>query len=161
MVIDVLESLHGSYRELERMAGERLDGAEFSQVAWDGVLGSWTVHARKLIDFIDGPAHPRPDDILADDFMPPDSAWPTARTRLLQLADLHNRVGKEIAHLTYPSAGRDEGWEVGPATRELARAMTVFVAHAPADHLASDFAPRTEKVATDLVYLYPNRNEPP
>ena len=161
-VIEALEYLHGSYRELERMNAKHIDGDDPSLVAWDGVLGSWTVNARKLIDFIDGAAHARRDDILADDFMADDSDWPTAKRGLHELDELRQRVGKEIAHLTYPTAPKAEGWDVGTGTRELARAMTVFVAHAPPEHLAADFAARTDAVAEELVYLHPlNDAQPP
>ena len=158
LVIEALESLHGSYRELERMASKRLDGDDVSLVAWDGVLGSWTVHARKLIDFIERPAERAwPDDILADDFVPPDSAWPEVRPRLLDQDELRRRIGKEIAHLTYPSGRKDPGWEVGPATREVARAITVFVHHAPKDRLTPEFVERADAVAIELIQLHPDR----
>ena len=80
---------------------------------------SFVVRARILLDFLYPSENSRPDDVVADDFVQDGPCWLTNRpTKSDVLERVHNRAGKEIAHLTYGSDEADhplpeygEGWE--------------------------------------------------
>jgi hypothetical protein len=67
----------------------------------NAVLESFTIHARILLQFF----HPYglgSDEMIAADYFRDPVEWKRARGRLPDaLAAVRNRVGKEIAHLTY------------------------------------------------------------
>jgi hypothetical protein len=67
-------------------------------------IESFTVHLRALLDFFyTAPDKARPDDILAEHFFHDPQVWYRARPELSEarLKSIRNRIGKEIAHLTY------------------------------------------------------------
>jgi hypothetical protein len=67
----------------------------------NALLESFTIHARGLLQFFFS-NQPRPDDMVAADFLPSSAVWDAARGAMPEvLANLGARVGKEVAHLTY------------------------------------------------------------
>ncbi len=67
----------------------------------NAALESFTIHARNLLDFL-YPQGAREDDVIADDYFPIPDDWQKRRTVKTQiLENVHRRVGKEVAHLTY------------------------------------------------------------
>ena len=67
----------------------------------NAALESFTVHARGLLDFLYAD-NPREDDVVADDFLGGQGTWPGVRGDIPPiLNDVRQRVGKEVAHLTY------------------------------------------------------------
>jgi hypothetical protein len=70
-------------------------------VIHNALLEAFTIHARGLLKFL-YPENPKSDDVIAEDFFPIALEWKKARpkkTKILKKA--HERVGKEVAHLTY------------------------------------------------------------
>ena len=67
----------------------------------NALLESFTVHARVLLDFLFA-ENPRRDDVIAEDYFSSPDEWSKIRANKSdKLKNLHGRVGKEIAHLTY------------------------------------------------------------
>ena len=67
-------------------------------------IESFAIHLRALLDFFYMPPEKaRSDDILAEHFFTDPQLWREARPQLSEqeLAAIRERVGKEIAHLTY------------------------------------------------------------
>ena len=76
-------------------------GALGDGVLHNAALESFTVHARALLDFL-FTDNAREDDVLADDFLGGQRTWAGIRGDAPPiLADVRQRVGKEVAHLTY------------------------------------------------------------
>ena len=67
------------------------------------VLEAFLVHTRNLIDFFHGdPTKARDDDMVAQDFLPPSTDWPSICPPFpLDLEDTRTAVHKLVAHLTY------------------------------------------------------------
>jgi hypothetical protein len=78
------------------------DGKDFQ--TWsirNAMVESFTVHTRILLDFL-YPSKMGRDDVIADDFFDNPSTWVGQRpAESALLTEIHRRVGKEIAHLTY------------------------------------------------------------
>ncbi len=67
----------------------------------NALLESFTIHARVLLDFLFS-ENPRSDDVIAEDYIPSQSDWVKIKGSKSEiLKDIHKRVGKEVAHLTY------------------------------------------------------------
>lgn len=68
----------------------------------NALLESFTTHSRSIIYFLYPPENMRPDDVIAQDFVRDGIDWTAIRpAKPRSLQDVHFRVGKEIAHLTY------------------------------------------------------------
>jgi hypothetical protein len=68
----------------------------------NALLESFAVHARVLLDFLytDSPRYD--DDVVASDFFTKPEEWGDIRPEKSEKLDnIHHRVGKEVAHLTY------------------------------------------------------------
>lgn len=103
------------------------------------VLEAFTLHARALLDFFylpEPPRHPRADDVIAEDYLRDVlERWHATRPKRSDLLNkVNDRVGKEIAHLTY---GRlsvlpiDKGWPAIKIRDELIEILTAFLNLAP------------------------------
>ncbi len=99
------------------------------------VLEAFTLHARALLDFFYLPEAKRilrDDDVIAEDYLyDAPKAWRAVRPERSDLLDnVNDRVGKEIAHLTY---GRldvlpiDKGWPALSIRDELLGLVSVFL----------------------------------
>lgn len=86
---------------LKTLARAQSTGIAGKSVINNALLESFVIHARVLLAFLYA-EKPRPDDVIAEDFLPSPDEWPKIRlpkTELLKT--IHRRVGKEAAHLTY------------------------------------------------------------
>ncbi len=112
-------------------------------LSWEvemAMIEAFALHARALLDFFTKETG-RGDDALAAEFFEPDE-W--AKLRPMPGEWAHqikrkrlDRVGKQIAHLTYYKDVR--AWPVVQIAGDLGRVLSVFVKHVPADHVADDF----------------------
>jgi hypothetical protein len=116
--------------------------------ATNAFLESFTIHARVLLQFFYSKS-PKPDDVVAEDFFLDASTWLAMRGEMPStLAAVNNRVGKEIAHLTYarqeviPEA---KGWEVPAIWSSLSGLVRLFVQHAPKEHLGPSWPMQSSK----------------
>jgi hypothetical protein len=67
----------------------------------NAVLESFTVHPRVLLEFLFG-ENLRDDDVVADDFLGSEGRWANLAGEIPPILNaVRQRVGKEIAHLTY------------------------------------------------------------
>jgi hypothetical protein len=67
----------------------------------NALLESFTLHARAILDFLFS-ENPRPDDVIAEDYFSSPEKWLKIKANKSEkLKNIHLRVGKEVAHLTY------------------------------------------------------------
>jgi hypothetical protein len=67
----------------------------------NALIESFLVHARAILFFF-YTEKPKPDDVLAEHYIFPQNNWHDARPPIpTSLRRLQERVGKEVAHLTY------------------------------------------------------------
>lgn len=105
-------------------------------------LESFTIHARALCQFFK-PTNPKPDDVLAWQYVGDQDKWKEALGRLPStLADVNGRVGSEIAHLSFrrltfgPVADQ---WNISAIHDALMQVFATFVAAVPATNLSDRF----------------------
>lgn len=113
----------------------------------NAALESFTVHARVLLEFFFGDK-PRPDDVVADDFLGGQGKWSELRGDLPTiLADLRDRVGTEVAHLTYARlvvTPETKGWRFVEIAQAFEGVVGRFLRAVPAERLAPTWAPPGE-----------------
>ena len=108
----------------------------------NGLIESFTIHARLLLDFFFD-QKPRPDDVLAAHYITDLAAWEMYRgdeSNLLKKLDA--RVGKEIAHLTYGRltvAPQEKAYEFLAIAKELHSLMERFNERADQDLLGDSW----------------------
>jgi hypothetical protein len=105
----------------------------------DAVLESFSFHARVLLDFFFS-EHPRDDDLVAGDYFDDPSRWVAARGELpIELVQVKDRVGKEVAHLTL---GRlrveDKRWHFLAIARALSEVFERYTGAIDRDLLSPD-----------------------
>lgn len=106
-------------------------------------LESWTIHARTLLNFLYSPAgpskYPRPDDVIAEDYFDEASGWQLNRPiKSSSLEKFNQRVGKEIAHLTY-SGAFGQKWPNSRITNEIGAICVKFSEVVPSGRIGSEF----------------------
>ncbi len=106
----------------------------------NALLESFTIHARALFLFFYAEG-PREDDVIAEDFFPHPEDWPKIRpAESPELKIAHERVGKQVAHLTYarldvtPEA---KPWPFIKINNELAALVKQFRETVPKDFLGT------------------------
>ena len=109
----------------------------------NAALEAFLLHARALTEFF-YQSSPRPDDIVAQDFMPMPVNWVAVCPPISSaLEEARRRAGKHLAHLTY------DRLEVTPETKPwpfleilsgIIGPLKVFLQHAPKDVLSDDWA---------------------
>jgi hypothetical protein len=117
-------------------------------IAWEvemALVESFALHARSLVDFFFKDKG-RPDDALAAHYFEP-GAWKDLRPapgpwiREVKHPEL-DRVGKEIAHLTYHRvtlAERAKGWPVAQIAGAVGAIMRAFVENVSARNVVPEF----------------------
>jgi hypothetical protein len=126
-------------------AGRLLDAGTDDRWASNAYLECLTIHARALIHFVE-PRGLRDDDIIAADFFGDESEWARNRPSWYFPVDyVRSRVGKEVAHLTYAPANRDNERQVGADRGDpifygairtsIAHAMEAFRRNVPAHRI--------------------------
>jgi hypothetical protein len=109
----------------------------------NAALESFTVHARVLLEFFFGDK-PRPDDVVADDFLDGQGKWSELREEIPEiLADLRERVGKEVAHLTYARLlvlQEAKAWRFVEIANAFECVLGRFLSAVPAERLAPKWA---------------------
>jgi hypothetical protein len=91
------------------------------------------------MDFLYAGKNLREDDVIAEDYFEDPAKWPKVRpapTELLK--EIHGRVGKEIAHLTYKRlevADDAKQWPFIKIADEINVAFDVFLKNVPRDCL--------------------------
>lgn len=105
----------------------------------NAALESFTVHARVLLEFFFGDS-PRPDDVVADDFLGGQGKWKKLRGDMpTVLSDLRTRVGTEVAHLTYARlsvTAETKGWHFVEILQALEGVVGRFLKAVPPERLA-------------------------
>ena len=122
-------------RELLDMAGRNAD------------IESFALHARALWQFLFARS-PREDDVAARfDFFDDDDAWHAAKLiEPRELSEIHGRVGRSVAHLTYRGADElERRWNAAPVWEAFAPVLGRFFTAASAGRL--DDATRAKALA--------------
>src|SRR6058998_3224031 len=100
----------------------------------NALLKSFTVHARVHLDFLfsDGP---RPGDVIAEDFFSSPERWPFVRGDMPPVVRaVENRIGKEVAHLTYARLEvtlENKGWPFVEIAVAVEGIITLFLNNVP------------------------------
>lgn len=101
-------------------------------------LESFGIHARALADFLFNPSG-RKDDMLAIDYLDDVDEW---EDFLLQKKEIHNylrnRVGKEIAHLSYVRLDvkpEEKRWDCAKIHKEIDEIFLEFLKRVPDERL--------------------------
>jgi len=131
---------------LEHVAGILTLDAVGEGAILNALIESFTIHARSLLQFFH-PRSPRPDDVLAQDFFPTGPTWEDIRGALPKsLTKLEDRVGKEIAHLTYARlnvAPEDKLWQFNEVRKDIRPLADLFCKHVDQRYLGPSWkAPR-------------------
>jgi hypothetical protein len=86
-------------------------------------LEAFLIHARNIRDFFATPKRPKPDDVLAADFL-----GRPIRVRLTRLRSpaMRRRLNKQVAHLSYARSRLSKSWPVGQLMSEINAAMQQF-----------------------------------
>ena len=123
---------------LESLARAMASGAMGRGPFANAVLEAFTIHVRGIVDFLYSD-NPRPNDVVAQDFLPSTIDWQRVRvapTPALELA--RKRAGKEVAHLTY---GRlnvtpdTKPWPFLEIAQDVSKVLSVFLRHVPEEKL--------------------------
>jgi len=123
---------------LESLARLMASGALGKGPLANAALEAFTIHVRGVMDFLYSD-NPRPDDVIAQDFLPAAIDWQRVRvapTSALKLA--RERAGKEVAHLTYARLNvtpDTKPWPFLEIAQDVSKAFGVFLQHAPKDKL--------------------------
>lgn len=107
-------------------------------ICGNAMLESFSIHARVLIDFF-YPVNPRPNDVIANDFLGAPDQWATICPPKSELLDhVEQRVGREVVRMNYD---RQEvvpiliGSPFGKIVAELHRIFQRFLKAVPAEFL--------------------------
>ena len=128
------DCLHYEIEMLTTLARELSTGIAGQVVIHNALVESFVIHARVLLYFLYAEC-PRPDDVIAKDFLPAPDEWAKIRspkTELLQT--VHRRVGKEAAHLTYARlqvTPETKGWEFLQIEKDIGTALSRFLEMVP------------------------------
>ncbi len=122
------------FTNLARVLGAGISG---EQVIKNAALESFTIHARILLDFLypreDRPPHP--DDVIAADFFDDPATWTDNRPeKSARVKDVHKRVGKEIAHLSYcrqEVTPETKPWYFAAIAEEVDKVVKTFLSLVP------------------------------
>jgi hypothetical protein len=104
------------------------------QVVENGLLESFAIHSRNLLDFVWLDEPMKPTDAVAADYFP-EGEWnpPEQSERLSKLKD---RVGKEIVHLSYNRLtipDDERGWQVLGIGPEILGGFSLFASKVPSE----------------------------
>jgi len=96
------EHLYYEYWMFVTLANVQSAGAFGQSAINNALLESFTIHTRAILDFLYRGESREKDDVLAIDFFNNPDEWVSTRpNKSSTLESVHNRVGKEVAHLTY------------------------------------------------------------
>ena len=114
----------------------------------NALLESFTVHARVLLDFLFA-ENPRPDDVIAEDYFSSPDEWLKRKANKSEnLQNIHVRVGKEVAHLTYfrqTVAPEAKAWNFIEIANEINSAFNDFLRLVPKNLLGVSWHKSIEK----------------
>jgi hypothetical protein len=119
-------------------------------VVENGLLESFTVHARLVRDFlyVDEPQYPT--DAAAADYFD-DDTWQETRPAMSErVAGINERVGKEIVHLSYRRLDVDDeekGWLILGLGPEIIGNLTVWAHLVPTSRLPEGWLERFDLAA--------------
>ncbi len=130
-------SVHLHYElEMLRLLAHEQGTQPHHPVLNNALLECIAIHARVLFDFFYNDS-PRSDDVSAIDYLPD---WPKIRPATsAHLLRIGERVGKEVAHLTYARLDvlpELKGWDVVGLANEIRELMKSFVKLVPANLLS-------------------------
>jgi hypothetical protein len=108
----------------------------------NALLEAFAVHARAILGFIYPPKDPHETDVLASHFFTDDAKWREVHPpRSDAMKEVHDRVGKEVAHLTYDRqkllTDDAKQWKFLEIEREIMAIIKIFVELAPRELLGS------------------------
>jgi hypothetical protein len=119
-------------------------------VVENGLLESFTVHVRLVRDFLYVDEPRRHTDAAAADYFD-DDTWQKARPALSErLAGVNERVGKEIAHLSYRRLDLDEeakGWLIVGLGPEIIGSLAAWAHRVPSSRVPQGWLERFDRAA--------------
>jgi len=127
---------------LEALAQILATGQLGKNASGNAAIEAFAIHVRAVMDFLYADS-PRPDDVVAEDFLPQDTNWSEVRpplTKVLKVA--RKRAGKEVAHLTYARLNvspEEKLWHFLDIAQDVSLAFKVFLQHVPPENLDDDW----------------------
>lgn len=113
----------------------------------NAALEAFLLHARALTEFF-YQSSPRPDDIVAQDFMPAPVTWAVVCPPITSaLEDTRRRAGKHLAHLTYDRLSVTPETKPWPFLEILAGVMAplqVFLQNARKEVLSNEWSGKSQ-----------------
>jgi hypothetical protein len=105
-------------------------GISGRSIIHNALLESFTVHTRAVLGFLYA-YDPQDDDVIAEDFFADTETWVNNRPEKTELlAQVHKRVGKEIAHLTYvrqQMSEEEKKWAFTDIAGQLEKILELFL----------------------------------
>jgi hypothetical protein len=107
------------------------------------LLESFTIHTRNLLYFLYS-KNPREDDVIAEDFLDDQEIWRSKRPKKSDvLENIHCRVGKEVAHLTYARydvifEAEAKPWSISEIASEVDQIFRKFIQLVPPRRLSPE-----------------------
>lgn len=138
---EVSEHLHYELDMLTFLTRSIASGKIHDDVLSNARVESFAVHVRNLILFLFPfpKAKPKPDDVLATDFVSDPVAFEAARGVKSEILKKAKRMAdKRVAHLTYErlKVREDNDWPFVQMANEINRVMTIFLQHADRSKLS-------------------------
>lgn len=121
---------HISYEiEMFELSADKLRKGGLNQLEVNAFLEVFAIHARNIIDFLYPPKNPRSDDVIADQFFLDLKELRDLLPEITYRELIKNRVGKEIAHLTYKRlevTPELKIWQTQKIQMDLNQALSIF-----------------------------------
>ena len=125
-LVNASQHLHYEFWMFKSLANALAIGVFGQGVANNAILESFTIHARNLLYFLYSDT-PWPDDVIADDFLKVPEAWKSHRPVMSEtLGGVHERVAKEVAHLTYARQDVTPEMKLWPFIEIMSEVNTIF-----------------------------------
>jgi hypothetical protein len=125
-------------------------GEHYPAAVRNAELEAFAIHARLLLGFLHEKPEPKSGDALARHYA--DTWTPPALTATL--SKVPERVGREVAHLSYGRPRLDEearGWPVEAIAADIGATLKDFVAQADPARLPADVATKVRELTTPPV----------
>ncbi len=127
------DHLHYEAMMFTTTASALASGAFAQSPVNNALLESFTIHARVPLDFL-FPSKPQADDVIAEDFVAPETWQATRPLKSELIAGIHQEFGKEVAHLTYSRqlvTPETKQWPFIQIAAEVTSVLNLFLSLVP------------------------------
>jgi hypothetical protein len=148
---DVSQHLYYEYSTFRTLSQALRNPLFHKGAVKNALLESFAIHARVLLFFLFAD-NPQKDDVIAEDFLTNPEQWPQIRGEMPDALKLvKQRVGKEIAHLTYARLDvtpDTKGWKFLAIADAVKQLVDTFITRVPPEHLAPAWERKINRLHT-------------